>query len=223
LRNSIGHQRRARQLDHRADHVLDGHAILAHHLARDFVNYLRLLPQLFTDRHERHHDLELDFLAFTLNLTGSFKDRATLHARHFRKQQSQTATTETEHWIRFTNAIDLAQQLTLVIDLVEHVVHITQRRRPFQLHLQLGQLVTQFFRIRQELMQRRIKETNRYRKTGHLAKDTDEVTALQRQQLFECLFARADALGEDHLAHDGESLIAEEHVLGATQSDSFSA
>ena len=89
LRNAIRHQRRARQLDHRPDEILDRHAMLAHHLSRDFVNQFRLLPQFFTERNQRHHDLELDFLALTLHLARGFEDRATLHSRHFRKQQSQ--------------------------------------------------------------------------------------------------------------------------------------
>ena len=89
LRNPIRHQRRARQLDHGPDHVLDRHAMLAHHLSCDLVNQFRLLPQFFTQRHERHHDLEFDFLALALHLARSFEHRATLHPRHFRKQQSQ--------------------------------------------------------------------------------------------------------------------------------------
>ncbi len=93
----------------------------------------------------------------------------------------------------------------------------------FQLHLQLGKLAAQLFRVRQKLVQRRIEQANRYRQSGHLAKDADEIAALQRQQLFERLFARADAFRKNHLAHRRETLIAKEHVLGATQADSFGA
>src|SRR6185369_9271446 len=64
-------------------------------------------------------------------------------------------------------------------------------------------------------------KTNRDRQSGHLAKDADEVATLERQQLLECFLTRADALRENHLAHRSEALIAEEHVLGTTESDAF--
>src|SRR6185369_10698801 len=136
---------------------------------------------------------------------------------------TKTTTTETEHRISFTNAIDLSQQRSLVIDLVEHVVHVSQRRRGFQLHLQLGQLVAELFRVRQKLVKRRIEETNGHWQSCHLAKDPDEITTLQRQQLLERFLTRADALRKNHLAHCCESLIAEEHVLRATEADSLGA
>src|SRR6185369_8619719 len=220
---SIRHEGGAWQLDHGPDHVFDRHAVFAHHLTRHFVNQLRLLMQLFTQRNERHHDLELDLLAFTLHLARRFEDRATLHASHFRKQQPETTTTEAQHRISFANAIHLSQQRALVIDLIEHVVHVDQRACDFQFHLQLGELAQQLFGIWQKLMQRRIEKTNRDRKSGHLAKDADEIAALERQQLLKCFFARADALRENHLAHSCETLIAEEHMLRATEPDSFRA
>src|SRR6185503_7282671 len=156
LRDPISYQSRARQLDHGSNEVLDCHAVFAHDLFRDFVNQFRLLPQFLADRHERHHDLEFNFLTLTLNFAGRLKDRTTLHPRDFRKQQTKTTTTKAEHRIRFANAVDLTQQRSLVIDLVEHVVHVTQRTGAFQFHLQLGQLGAQFFSIRQKLVQRRI-------------------------------------------------------------------
>src|SRR6185369_13581064 len=142
--------------------------------------------QLFTQRNKRHHDLELDLLALALHLARRFKDRATLHARHFRKHETETTATEAEHRIRLTNTIHLSQQGALVIDLVEHVIHVVQRARDFQFHLQLGELGQKLFGIRQKLVQRRIEQTNRDRKAGHLAKDADEIATLERQQLLEC-------------------------------------
>ena len=66
-------------------------------------------------------------------------------------------------------------------------------------------------------------KTNRYRQSGHLAKDADEIATLQWQQLLECFLARANTFRENHLAHCGESLVTEEHVLRTTESDSFGA
>src|SRR5205807_8200286 len=80
----------------------------------------------------------------------------------------------------------------------------------------------QFVDMRQNLVRRRIQQENRDWEPGHLAEDTDEVAALQWEKLVQSFFARADAVRENHLAHRGKSLIAEEHVFGAAQSDAFS-
>ena len=72
-------------------------------------------------------------------------------------------------------------------------------------------------------MQRRIEQANGYRQPNHLAEDADKVAALQWQQFFERLLARADAIRQNHFAHCRQPLIAEEHVLGATQADAFGA
>src|SRR5258708_26787504 len=72
-------------------------------------------------------------------------------------------------------------------------------------------------------MQRRIEQADGYRQSGHLAKDPEEVATLQRQKFFQRLLTRAHAIGENHLAHGGESLITKEHVLGATEPDALGA
>src|SRR5436190_17039836 len=72
-------------------------------------------------------------------------------------------------------------------------------------------------------MEWRIEQANRDRIAGHLTKDANEVAALQRQQLLESFLARAYAVGENHLAHRGQSLIAEEHVFRAAETYSFRA
>src|SRR5687767_15195667 len=69
--DAIRHQCGPRQFDHRADVVVDRHAVFAHHLSGYFVNQIRLLMQLLAQRHERNHDLELDFLAFALHFARS--------------------------------------------------------------------------------------------------------------------------------------------------------
>src|SRR5688572_2394738 len=179
-RDAIGHERGARQFDHRADLVVDGHSVFAHHLTRDFFDQLALLPQLFADGHERHHDLEFNLAAFALHLARCFEDRATLHSGNFGKHKPEAATAEPEHRIGFANAIHLAQQRALVIDLVQKVVHLTQRRRALEFHLQLRQLTGEFFRIWQKLVQRRIQQTDRHGQPDHFTKDRNEIAALQR-------------------------------------------
>ena len=72
-------------------------------------------------------------------------------------------------------------------------------------------------------MQRRVEQPNRDWKAGHLAKDANEVTALQRQKFFQSLLARAGAVGKNHLAHARQALVAEKHVFSATQPNAFGA
>ena len=115
------------------------------------------------------------------------------------------------------------QQRALFIDLVQQLVHVSQRGGAAHRHFQFRQLTEQIVDAGQELVQRRIEQTNSHRQSGHLSKDADEVSALQRQQFFERFLARADALRQNHLAHCRQSFLAEEHVFGATQSNAFGA
>ena len=43
--NAIGHQSGARQLDHRADVILNCHSVLTNNLTSNFLNQLPLLPE----------------------------------------------------------------------------------------------------------------------------------------------------------------------------------
>ena len=58
----------------------------------------------------------------------------------------------------------------------------------------------------------------------HLAEDADEVVALERAGAWRARGSRAvDVAGEDHLAHGGDALLVEEHVLGAAEADALGA
>src|SRR5262249_55560688 len=61
------------------------------------------------------------------------------------------------------------------------------------------------------------------RQAGHLSENADEVTTLQWQELLESLFASAQAIGKNHLAHRRQSLIAKEHMLSTTKPDALGA
>src|SRR5436190_7940756 len=71
-------------------------------------------------------------------------------------------------------------------------------------------------------MEWRIQQPNCHRKSRHFTEDADEVTALQRQQLIERLFAGAHTVRQNHLAHRRQTLIAKKHMLSTTQANSFS-
>src|SRR5262249_53757358 len=186
-------------------------------------NDICLLFQLFTNRNQWHHDFERHLLAFAFNLDRRFEDGAALHTRYFGIKQSQTATAESQHGVCFTNLVHVVQQVALLVDLVQEMIHLNHRFGLLQSHLQFGQLAQQLIDIRQELMQRRIEKANSHRKSSHLAEDADEVAPLQRQKLLQSFLAGAYTVGENHLAHRRQTLIAKEHVFGTAQTDAFGA
>ena len=75
----------------------------------------------------------------------------------------------------------------------------------------------------QELVERRIEQPDRHRQSVHRLEDPLEVRALHRQQLGERAAASALVARHDHLAHRGDAIALEEHVLGATEPDALGA
>jgi hypothetical protein len=57
----------------------------------------------------------------------------------------------------------------------------------------------------------------------HHAKQLGKVLGLEGQQLGERELARGDVARKDHFPHRGDTLFAEEHVLGTAQPDAFRA
>src|SRR6185369_6213501 len=153
-----------------------------------------LLVEFLAKRNERHHDFEFGFLLLALHQASRFENRATLHARDFRKHQAQATAAEAEHRVGFANAVHLLEQTSLLVDFVEQVIHVAERSREAHRHLQLAELAHQLLRVRKKLMQRRIEQTNRYRQTNHLAKDADKIPTLKRQQFFQRFFSGADTV-----------------------------
>ena len=58
---------------------------------------------------------------------------------------------------------------------------------------------------------------------GHRLEDRLEVGLLERQEPVERVAASGLVRREDHLLHDGQPLLAEEHVLGAAEADALRA
>ena len=71
----------------------------------------------------------------------------------------------------------------------------------------------------EELVQRRIEQADRDRQAVHRLEDADEVLLLERLELGESGLAAGLVIGQDHLAHGDDALVAEKHVLGAAQAD----
>ena len=73
----------------------------------------------------------------------------------------------------------------------------------------------------QELVQRRVEQAHRHGQAVHGREDGLEVLLLDQAQLLEGVGLLLGRLSQDHAAHDGEAVLAQEHVLGAAQSDAL--
>ena len=116
-----------------------------------------------------------------------------------------------------------AQTATAV---AHHRVHLVQLFSAFLEHLDRDpHLLGHFLDLRgvgrQELVQRRVEQTDRHGQPVHGLEDANEVLALHRQQSLQRLGPLVHGLGEDHLPHGGQAVLAEEHVLRAAEADTL--
>src|SRR5205814_9335750 len=114
---------------HRADAILDCHSLFTHHLTGHLVDYQSLLTQLLAQRYEWDHDLKFYLFLLALHQAGGLKNSPALHARDFRKEQTQTTAAKSQHWIGFANANHLLKETSLFVNLVKQVVHVAQSCR----------------------------------------------------------------------------------------------
>ena len=75
--------------------------------------------------------------------------------------------------------------------------------------------------MRNELMERRIKQTDIDRTSVHSLKNTLEVCLLIRKELGESFLTSFCGISKDHLTHGDNLLILKEHVLGTCKTDTF--
>ena len=122
-------------------------------------------------------------------------DRADLHLVDLRVHDPEPAAARAEHRVRLLQRADAGA------------------------HALVGRLLL----ARQELVQRRVEQADRDRQPGHRLEDPLEVGLLERQQPVERGAALRLGLGQDHLLHDRQPLVAEEHVLGAAEADALGA
>ena len=138
------------------------------------------------------HDLDERCLARPiLDCPSRADDRAHLHFVDLRELQAQAAPARAEHRVRLLQLPDAAAH----------------------------RLVRRLLDGRQELVQRRVEQTDGDRQPRHRLEDRFEVPLLHREQPVERLAASVLAVGEDHLAHDREPVLGHEHVLGPAEAD----
>ena len=205
-RDLAGHQRRARQLDHGADLVVELRAGLLHHRLRHRVDARLDDVELGLGRDQRHHDLRHHRLAGALaGLDRGLEDRARLHLGDLGIGDGDAAAAEAEHRI----------ELGKLVRAMRELLRIDAHRG--------GDLGDLLLAMRQELVQRRIEQPDRHRQALHDLEQLDEIAALHRQELGERRAPRLLVVGEDHLAHRLDARLVEEHVLGAAEPDAFGA
>ena len=175
------------------------------HEIRLFAHPLLEQRELGLAHDERDHDLDDRVAAGLLAGDRGLHQCAHLHAVQAGLDDPEPAATGAEHRVRLAPHLGRAEQLLFVGG-----------------HRALRLLDDQLFVIGQELVQRRVEQTNRHRQAIHRFEDADEVFLLLRAQLLERGALLVGRVGQDHALHDREP-VAQEHVLGAAQADAFRA
>ena len=194
----MGTDRSTRQLDHCTDKVVDLDISFLHHVGRNRIDPRLHEIEFGAEPDEWHHDFRFDGCARRFGrLNSCFENCPRLHFSNFRVGNGKTAAAMAKHRIELVQAISSLAQL-LGVD-----VHGGSYFGDF------------LFRLRQEFMQRRVKQANCDRQTIHDFKQFDEIGALHRQQLVEGRTTSFLVVGQDHFAHGDDALAFKEHVLGA--------
>ena len=129
-----------------------------------------------------------------------------LHLSDLRVGNSQTAATVTHH------RVELVQGSDDVLDGLNGLA------------LSLSKLLDVSFLGRNELMQRRIQETNGYRTALEcFVQASRSRPAAYGSNLSKCSFSLFNGVGADHLAECCDSVCLEEHMLGTAEADTLSA
>ena len=139
-----------RQLDHRSDQIRDVASLFGGGSDRELAQP----AQLFRERHERVHDLDVGRPARALTHgEGGADDGAHLHLVDLRPLQAESAAARPEHRVRLVQCLDPLPQT----------------------------VVCRFVERGQELVQRRVEQPDRHRQSGHRLEDALEVALLERQ------------------------------------------
>src|SRR5271155_927150 len=143
LRNLVGGERSARNLDHCSYEIVKLHSLFFHHFGSDAVNDLDLQVEFFLEADQRNHNLRSYFNTRLLNIRCRLKHRARLHLGDFRIHDAQAAAAESEHRVEFMQFPDS------LFDFFRRNSHLLRQLSLFGAF------------VRQKLMQRRVEEANR--------------------------------------------------------------
>ena len=205
LCNLIGCDRSTGHFDHRTNAVSELLAASLHDFSSHAMNNLDLQIELSLEPNQRHHHLRLDLNSLFQNRHRCLENRPSLHLGDLGTNDTQSTSPETEHGVELMQFID-------------HLGHFCNGRSKLLGNLFLPLLVV---RLGQELVQRRIEQTDASRQTIEGSENPLEILLLVRQQLGQSRFASILRLGQDHLPHGDDAIPFKEHMLGTAQTDPF--
>ena len=201
--NFFSHQGCARQFNHGTDQVVNFLAFFSKDFLSCRINNSLNNVQLLLGTDQRNFDFRRNFNTGFLAFQCGFQNSTGLHFGNFRIGNGQTAATVTKHRVSFV------QSIGAILNLFQSHTHLVSQF----LHFGIS--------VRQEFVQRRIKQTNRYRQTVHNFEQVFEILLLVRQQTSQSLTAAFFVLRQNHGAHIRNSVSIKEHMFCTSQTDTF--
>ena len=199
----ISRQCSTRHFNHGANEIIELHFFLAHHFFRNFMHDFDLEVEFFLKADERNHDLRLHLDLLLQNIRSGFEDRTRLHFRDLRICDAETAAAMSEH------RIELVQGLHASGDFFNRDAHL------------LGKFCLGLLVMRNELVKRRIKQTNRRGQSFKSREDASKVLTLIRKEFRDRGFAVGEVVREDHLTNGVDAVTFKEHVFRAGEADAL--
>ena len=138
-----------------------------------------------------------------LYVDSSTDNRSCLHLRDFRIGNCKTASTMPHHRVELVQTVD--DRFNLL----------------YSLALSVSQFLNVLFLCRNELMQRRIQETDRYRVAFQSFVKSFEVSLLIWKNFFKRFFSFFFCLRTDHFTECIDSSFTEEHMLCTAKPDTL--
>ncbi len=117
LSDLIGRERRSRNLDHRAELVVDLDVLLRHDVLGLFLKDGALALQFVHVAGQRNHDLGVHVDTLAGHLACSLEDRPDLHPCHLGTQDSEAHAAQTKHRVLLLQGLDPLEHLRLLGDL----------------------------------------------------------------------------------------------------------
>jgi len=203
----------SRRFNHRAELVVDLHALFGHHFLGHAFQHFALEPQLVDVGHQRDHHLDVHAGPLLRLAAARLEDCPGLHLGNPWHHQPHAASAQTHHGIRFPQRFDHLEQVLL----------LRQQLGIRPGAAQPSDLLYQLLSGGEELVHRRIDQADNDGQAVHCLKDALKVGALEGEQSVQILLPLLVALGHDHANDDRPPFLLKEHMLRAAQPDPLGA